>query len=213
MPNYRRIFVPGGCWFFTVNLADRRSRLLTEHIEALREAVARVRRDRPFDIDAWVVLPNHMHAVWTLPSEDSDFPTRWRLIKTFFAKALPTNEWRSHVHMARAERGIWQRRYWEHLIRDERDYAHHIDYCWFNPVKHGLVADVEDWPFSSFHRDHRDNPRPGDLAQFEAALAAHACLGGYGEREERAGPVGRISLPTGARPECGRAGKTRESER
>src|SRR5262249_5903650 len=120
MPNYRRVYIEGGCWFFTVNLADRRSRLLTEHIGALREAVAKVCRRQPFEIDAWVVLPDHMHAVWTLPDGDTDFPTRWRLIKTFFSRSLPAVEARSDVHVARSERGIWQRRYWEHLIRDER---------------------------------------------------------------------------------------------
>jgi REP-associated tyrosine transposase len=185
MPNYRRVYAEGGCWFFTVNLEDRRSRLLTEHIGALREAVAKVSRQLPFAIDAWVVLPDHMHAVWTLPPGDADFPTRWRLIKGFFSRSLPATERRTAVHRARCERGIWQRRYWEHRIRDERDYAFHIDYCWFNPVKHGLVASVEEWPYSSFHRDNRDNPRVGDFSHFEKALAEHARSGrasGYGER-------------------------------
>src|SRR5262245_47126624 len=116
MPNYRRAFVEGGCWFFTVNLENRRNRLLTEHIEALRVAVAKVKRRQPFDINAWVVLPDHMHAIWTLPPEDTDFPTRWRLIKAHFSKSLPITEARSEVHKARNERAIWQRRYWEHLI-------------------------------------------------------------------------------------------------
>jgi putative transposase len=183
MPNYRRVFIDGGCWFFTVNLEDRRGRLLTEHIGVLREAVNKVRGKMPFAIDAWVVLPDHMHAVWTLPDGDSNFPTRWRLIKSLFSKSLPATERRTDVHAARRERGIWQRRYWEHLIRDEL--AFHIDYCWFNPVKHGLVSNVEDWPFSSFHRDNRDNPKAGDLLSFEKALAEHAKSGrasGYGER-------------------------------
>jgi putative transposase len=129
MPNYRRVFVDGGCWFFTVNLEDRRSGLLTKHIGALGEAVAKVRRRQLFDIDAWVVLPDHMHAIRTLPPGDTDFPTRWRLIKTFFAKSLPATEWRSAVHKARHDRGIWQRRYWEHLIRDEKDYLRHEMGC------------------------------------------------------------------------------------
>jgi putative transposase len=186
MPKYRRLYVEGGCWFFTVNLENRRSQSLTEHIGALRQAVAKVRAARPFEIDAWVVLPNHMHAVWTLPEGDTDFSTRWRLIKTFFAKSLPAVESRSEVNVERRERGIWQRRYWEHLIRDERDLAFHIDYCWFNPVKHGLVANAEVWPFSSFHRDNRDNPQPGDFAAFETALAEYASsqsARAFGERE------------------------------
>jgi putative transposase len=181
MPNYRRTFVDGGCWFFTVNLEDRRQRLLTEHFDLLHEAAAKARSRRPFDINAWVVLPDHMHAVWTLPPGDSDFPTRWRLIKTFFSKALPVNEWRSDVHQARNERGIWQRRYWQHLIRDERDYLQHVHYCYFNPVKRGLVANVEDWPHSTFHRDITTGFEPTDWEAID---------GHFGERGD---DVGRIS--------------------
>jgi REP-associated tyrosine transposase len=182
MPNYRRAFVPGACWFFTVNLFDRDSRLLVEHIGVLRDSVRHTRQRHPFYIDAMVVLPDHLHAVWTLPGEDSDFSMRWRLIKVGFSMSIPRGEWRSKSRQARGERGVWQRRFWEHFIRNERDYAHHIDYCWYNPVKHGLVANVEDWPFSSFHRDHRDDPRPGDFSNLDKALATHARSGGYGER-------------------------------
>jgi putative transposase len=153
MPNYRRAFVPGGCWFFTVNLLERRQTLLVDHIATLRDAVAHTRQDYPFEINAFVVLPDHMHAVWTLPTGDADFSTRWRLIKTRFAKALPKQERLSAVRAKRHERGIWQRRFWEHLIRDEADYARHVEYCLINPVKHGLVSRVPDWPHSSFHGD------------------------------------------------------------
>ncbi|MDB5502986.1 MAG: hypothetical protein JWR89_2888 [Tardiphaga sp.] len=164
MPNYRRARVPGGCWFFTVTLLDRRQTLLVDHIAALREAVALTRQNYPFEIDAFVVLPDHLHAIWTLPESDSDFSTRWRLIKTRFAKALPKQERLSAVRLARGERGIWQRRFWEHLIRDETDYARHVDYCYINPVKHGLVKRVSDWPHSSFHRDVRAGLVPEDWA-------------------------------------------------
>jgi putative transposase len=164
MPNYRRAFTPGGCWFFTVNLLQLRQALLVEHIESLREAVAATRRTMPFTIDAFVVLPDHLHAVWTLPSGDSDFSTRWRLIKTRFARTLPREEWLSSVRLARQERGIWQRRFWEHLIRDEADYGRHIEYCYINPVKHGLARRVRDWPHSSFHRDVRVGVFPEDWA-------------------------------------------------
>ena len=153
MPNYRRAFVPGGCWFFTVNLLDRRESLLVDHIAGLREAVAATRRTHGFEICAFVVLPDHLHAVLRLPPGDNDFSTRWRLIKNRFARALPKVERRSAVRVARNERGIWQRRFWEHLIRDESDYARHVEYCWINPLKHGLVARVREWPHSSFHRD------------------------------------------------------------
>jgi putative transposase len=170
MPNYRRAFVPGGCWFFTVNLLERRQTLLVDRIECLREAVARTRRRYPFHIDAAVVLPNHLHTVWTLPPDDSDFSTRWRLIKSHFAKALPKLERRSAVRRERGERGIWQRRFWEHLIRDEHDYTRHVEYCYINPVKHGIVPRVRDWPHSSFHRDVRRGIFPIDWAgEVEAA--------------------------------------------
>ena len=121
------------------------------HIDALREAVRETRRQRPFHIDAWVVLPDHLHCVWTLPSGDDDFSNRWKAIKIRFVQALPQTERRSKVRMAKGERGIWQRRFWEHLIRDEKDYANHVDYIHYNPVKHGHVSRVIDWPYSTFH--------------------------------------------------------------
>jgi putative transposase len=153
MPNYRRAFVPGGCWFFTVNLLERGGSLLVDHIDSLRESVAGTRSNYAFHIDAVVVLPDHLHAIWTLPPGDADFSIRWRLIKTAFAKSLPIQERRSAVRKARNERGIWQRRFWEHMIRNDADYAKHVEYCYINPVKHGLVRRVRDWPHSSFHRD------------------------------------------------------------
>ena len=152
MPDYRRNRVPGGTYFFTVNLNDRRSDVLVTRIEALRSAVRQTRGKSPFHIDAWVVLPDHMHCLWTLPENDADFSGRWRAIKKAFSKTLPATEPRSAVHIRRGERGIWQRRFWEHTIRDERDYAVHMDYIHFNPVRHGLVQHVAEWPFSSFHR-------------------------------------------------------------
>ncbi|MET0878760.1 MAG: transposase [Tardiphaga sp.] len=164
MPNYRRALVPGGCWFFTVNLLDRRQTLLVDHIAALRDAVARTRRSHPFEIDAFIVLPDHLHAIWTLPDGDHDFSMRWRLIKLRFAKALPRQEPLDAVQVRRGERGIWQRRFWEHLIRDENDYERHVAYCYINPVKHGLVTRVSDWPHSSFHRDARAGLVPQDWA-------------------------------------------------
>jgi putative transposase len=135
MPNYRRAFVPGGCWFFTVNLLDRRRQLLTDQIDALREATRLTHTRHPFTIDAMVVLPDHIHAVWTLPPGDADFSLRWRLIKIDFAKAVPNTELRSAVRLARGERAIWQPRFWEHLIRDDEDFRRHVEYCYINPVK------------------------------------------------------------------------------
>jgi putative transposase len=149
---YRRANVAGATYFFTVNLAERRTGLLVEHIDALREALRRVKRTHPFGIDALVVLPDHLHALWTLPQDDADFATRWMLIKGGFSRQIPASEYRSPSRVAKGERGIWQRRYWEHLIRDERDFARHVDYIHFNPVKHGLVTCAVDWPYSSIHR-------------------------------------------------------------
>jgi len=141
--------VPGGIYFFTVNLLERRSHLLVEHIASLREAVRTCKSHSPFHIDAWVVLPEHMHCIWTLPPDDDDYSGRWRAIKKYFSKAIPKQEYRSNI---RIKRHIWQRRFWEHTIRNERDYAAHMDYIHFNPVKHGWVKMVKDWPYSSFHR-------------------------------------------------------------
>jgi putative transposase len=152
MPDYRRFRVAGGTYFFTVNLLERRLDTLVRHIDALREAVRATRRERPFRIDAWVVLPDHLHCIWTLPPGDDDFSNRWKAIKIRFVQTLPRSERRSPVRTAKGERGIWQRRSWEHAIRDERDYAGHVDYIHYNPVKHGCVARVADWPHSTFHR-------------------------------------------------------------
>ncbi|QWF71347.1 transposase [Methylomonas paludis] len=154
MPDYRRYRIPGGCYFFTVNLLERsQNNLLVRHIDNLRKSVQATRKKRPFHIDAWVVLPNHIHCVWTLPPRDIDNTNRWRLIKQSFSKSLPATEKRSTVRLKRGERGIWQRRFWEHLIVDETEYAAHIEYCMINPLKHGLVKRVGDWPYSTFHRD------------------------------------------------------------
>jgi putative transposase len=121
-------------------------------VDLLRDVVRDVRRRYPFRIDAWVVLPEHLHCVWTLPPGDSDFSTRWRLIKSGFSRALPKIEYRSDVRRNAGERGIWQRHYWEHAIRDEVDFERHVDYVHVNPLKHGWVKRVSDWPYSTFHR-------------------------------------------------------------
>ena len=154
MSNYIRPRREGASVFFTVVLAARGTDLLVREIDALRAAVRRTRDERPFAVDAWVVLPDHLHCVWTLPPGDSGYSVRWRLIKARFLRGLACGPLRAS-HVARQERGIWQRRFWEHHIRDERDYAAHLRYCWNNPVKHGLVAHAVDWPYSSVHRDIR----------------------------------------------------------
>lgn len=154
MSNFIRPRTTGASIFFTVNLASRTSELLVQEIDGLRDAFTRTISDRQFYIDAAVILPNHLHMVMTLPEGDSDYATRWRIIKARFSRGVGRGPVRPS-HIRRRERGIWQRRYWEHHIRDEADHRAHIEYCWKNPVKHGFVEKPTDWPYSSIHRDIR----------------------------------------------------------
>ena len=179
MTGYRRNSVSGGCYFFTVNLADRRQHLLIDHVEALRAAFREVRSFHPFAIEAMVVLPDHLHAIWTLPDNDANFATRWRRIKSIFSQNTALGERVSSSRAARGERGIWQRRFWEHTIRDERDYERHVNYIHFNPVKHGHVTRVSDWPYSSFHRYVARGIYPADWGGDHADPACN-----YGERSD-----------------------------
>jgi len=170
MPNYRRAHHPGGIYFFTVNLAERRpGDLLVRHIDRLRECVNHVRQRHPFGIHAWVVLPDHLHCILEMPADDSDFSRRWRLIKARFSRSLPGCGTPSPSCSRRGERGIWQRRFWEHRIRDEDDYRAHMDYVHINPVRHGLVPSVRDWPYSTFHRLVERGVYPADWAGSVAA--------------------------------------------
>ena len=142
--HYRRSIQAGGTWFFTVNLRDRQSDLLVRQIELFRNVVRSVRQAHPFEIIAMAVLPEHLHAIWRLPDGDADYPLRWSQIKAGFSRRLPLDEIVSPSRTAKRERGIWQRRYWEHQIRDEADLARHIDYIHINPVKHGHVPRAAD---------------------------------------------------------------------
>lgn len=165
MANYRRVKIDGATYFFTVNLLERRANaLLVQEIDTLREVVRQVKAKHPFHIDGWVVLPDHLHALWTLPPGDNDYSLRWRLIKSGFSRALPRTEHISQIRQAAGERGIWQRHFWEHWIRDATDYRQHLDYIHLNPLKHGLVAKVKDWPYSSFHRHVAAGVYPADWA-------------------------------------------------
>jgi putative transposase len=176
MVRYRRNFVAGGTFFFTVTLVDRRSSTLVEHVDALRAAVRATRAAHPFTIDAIVVLPEHLHIVMTLPEGDADFSNRLSLIKRRFTTAVAQAGVPVPRH-ANGEHALWQRRFWEHTIRDDRDFERHVDYIHFNPVKHGLVARVCDWPHSSFHHYVRGGLLPldwaGDFGQGQS---------GFGER-------------------------------
>ena len=150
--HYRRSDVAGATYFFTVNLAERHRTLLTDHIDTLRTVMRGVKQRHPFHIDALVILPDHLHCIWTLPEGDADYPLRWTLIKAGFSRRIPRTERRNSSRVDKGERGIWQRRYWEHMIRDEGDYARHVDYIHFNPVRHGYAPRAADWPYSSIHR-------------------------------------------------------------
>lgn len=149
MVQYRRNYVPGGTYFLTLTLRDRSGDALVRSVDALRNAFDRVRRLRPFRTDAVVVLPDHLHLLCSLPEDDCDFSERVRLIKRSFTEST-------------GRRAVWQSRFWEHTIRDEHDFERHVDYIHFNPVKHGYVQRVVDWPHSSFHRDVRRGIVPSD---------------------------------------------------
>ena len=174
MPNYRRARHAGATYFFTVVTARRRPLLATPHaIATLRQSVAEVHRRMPFSINAWVVLPEHIHAIWTLPHDDFDFSTRWGRIKAGFTRhgGMP------HVSAPRRDGGLWQPRFWEHQIRDEADFSAHMDYLYYNPVKHGHVTRVIDWPYSSFHRCVRQGRYAPDWGTCEPAGQTHQTFG------------------------------------
>jgi putative transposase len=151
MPNYRRAAINGGAFFFTVVLADRSSDLLTKEINRLRQAYRSAQERLPFETIAICILPDHLHALWVLPEHDSDYASRWSLIKSGFSRGIDAQP-RSQSQTSKREKGIWQRRYWEHAIRDDADLERHVDYIHFNPVKHGHTTRVADWPHGSFHR-------------------------------------------------------------
>jgi putative transposase len=149
---FRRFYKPGGWYFFTVVTHARKPILARpENITRLRQVFRHIKAKRPFVIEAIVVLPDHLHTVWRLPEGDADFSTRWRMIKRDFSIAMP-GKTGSHPRQVRGEKNVWQRRFWEHAIRNETDWHRHIDYIHYNPVKHGYVTSPSAWPYSSFNR-------------------------------------------------------------
>ena len=164
MVNYRRDRTFGATYFFTITVRDRTSRVLVENIDYFRQAVREARTSYPFEIDAMVVLPEHLHAVFTLPEDDADYSTRLRLIKKKFTMLIG--------------KSAWQSRFWEHRIRDDLDFERHVDYIHYNPVKHGHVTQVIDWPHSSFHRYVKEGKLPADWGGRNANIS-----GGFGEPE------------------------------
>jgi putative transposase len=155
MPHYIRAFVPGGTFFFTVTLLDRRRKLLTDYISDLRSVIIAAQQRRPFTIDAIAILPDHLHCIWTLPPGDADFSRRWHDIKARLAARIPLGESLLTRRLKKGERGIWQRRFWEHVIKVDLDFERHADYIHYNPVKHGFVERACEWPYSSFHNYFR----------------------------------------------------------
>ncbi|QBR83522.1 transposase [Legionella israelensis] len=150
MVNYRRDRTKGGTYFFTLSLKNRDTDLLTRHIKLLGRSFRRAKKTNPFVTKAIVVLPEHLHAIWELPQNDDDYSTRWRQIKTYFLQEVL--HWGEPLlRNQRNEYNLWQRRFWEHRIRNETDFFHHVNYIHYNPVKHQLVQNVSHWPYSSFH--------------------------------------------------------------
>ena len=145
MPNYKRLYIEGGCYYFTVCIANRRKRLLTDNIAALRSAFEYTQSRHPFEVNAICILPDHLHCIWTLPQNDADFSTRWRLIKSHFTRLLRKDG---------VAEAIWQSRFWEQAIEGEKQYNLAEDYIYDNPRKHGYVDRIEDWPYSSWHKFH-----------------------------------------------------------
>ena len=170
MSNYRRARMYGGTFFFTV-VTYRRQRFLTDALlrTVLRNAIETTRNQYPFVINAWVLLPDHLHCIWTLPENDHDYSKRWGIIKARFSKQakeyLHQESWLSTSKQKHRESTIWQRRFWEHQIRDEQDYQNHMDYIHYNPIKHGLVKHVSDWPYSTFHRHVKIGVYPEDWSR------------------------------------------------
>ncbi len=152
---YRRVRIKGGTYFFTLNMFKNNSILTQpENIALLKSAFKNVMDNHPFKIDAMVVLPNHLHCIWSLPNNDDDYSTRWRLIKTYFSRRCD-EKYKQRPYASRLrkkEQAIWHRRFWEHLIRDDTDFANHVAYIHYNPVKHKYVEAPKDWPHSSFHK-------------------------------------------------------------
>ena len=151
MPQYRRLYMPGATYAFTVTLADRKSQLLIDEIERFRRSYNKVKLRHPFSTIAFCILPDHLHVIWRMPENDANFSLRWNRIKSNFSRGLPASVERSESKYRHREKGIWQRRFWEHQIRDEEDLISHINYIHQNPVKHGYVKNAKDWQYSSIH--------------------------------------------------------------
>lgn len=182
MPNYRRANMQGALYFFTVVTHNRRPILTSKHARGcLRHAINITREKRPFTIEGFVLLPDHIHTIWRLPEGDNDFPTRWQIIKSLFTRnyqrAIQPQTSISKSKIQKNEQGIWQRRYWEHLIREEKDFYHHLDYIHYNPVKHGYVSSPKDWEFSSLQKYVEKEWYDINWGSFEPTTLIKTCAG------------------------------------
>jgi putative transposase len=157
MPNYRRNYKKGGTYFFTIVTGNRAKILCGEMVGVLRACFKDCMQLTPFHMDAIVVLPDHVHCLWTLPEGDDNYSLRWKNIKASFTKsyirqAMVTDTQTAEPLKKKGQKAVWQQRFWEHTIRDGRDYRLHCDYIHYNPVKHGYASSPGDWPYSSFKR-------------------------------------------------------------
>ncbi|MGQ3891600.1 REP-associated tyrosine transposase [Legionella sp. CNM-4043-24] len=168
--NYRRVIAPGASYFFTLTLQDRRSDLLICKINELRHAFKQAIQAYPFTIDGIVVLPEHMHMCITLPPGEANYSQRISFVKSAFSRQVEPIELISSSRQGKRERGIWQRRFWEHIIRDEQDYERHLNYIHYNPVKHGYVESPSQWPYSSIHRYINSGILPMDWTTADAEI-------------------------------------------
>ncbi len=161
---YRRSIAKGSTYFFTLVTFERKKILSTDdNVAIIREAFAHVAKRRPFATEAAIIMPDHIHCIWTMPEGDADFSTRWRLIKSRFTRGFGRyGEYNNPSRVKKGERAVWQRRFWEHMIQNEKDFQNHVDYIHYNPVKHGLAKSPKDWPYSSFHRYVKDGIYPLD---------------------------------------------------
>lgn len=176
MVYYRRNYSQGGCYFFTLTLRNRRSKALIEHIHSLRSAMKQVQKEYFYETKAIVVLPDHLHCIWQLPDNDANYSRRWLRIKSYFTQKVRESGVKLACN-ARGEYLLWQKRFWEHTIRDEKDFENHVNYIHYNPVKHGYVKNVADWKYSSFHKFVKQDLLPQDWCKYEPEKA----VGAWGE--------------------------------
>tara|TARA_R110002049_G_scaffold23545_2_gene83230 strand:- start:42903 stop:43481 length:579 start_codon:yes stop_codon:yes gene_type:complete len=165
---------PGGTYFLTLRLAERGGDLLVQRIALLRRAMRETLARHPFQINAIAVLPDVIHTIWTLPAGDSGYPNRIGMWKSRFSRGVPMPAHRSLAQIKRGEKGIWQRRYWQHQIRDAADFARHRDLIYLSPVHAGLCLRPQDWQFTSLHRDlARGAAQMPDLTTWGDAAPLH----------------------------------------